>query len=1108
MKKEIKSILLILIILSFPIFFVSCSSANNYIVTFDSDGGSQVSYLEVKKDELVERPTNPTKDGFTFIGWYYEDEEWLFEENKVTQNITLTAKWEKIVLLTVTFDSDGGSQVPYLEVKKDELVEKPTNPIKEDFNFVGWYYEDKEWLFEENKVTQNITLTAKWEHSFLLIDENGVLTGVTDYGKTLKKINLPSCLSSIKYKAFDGCINLKELVINQNLKTIELGALYGCSALENLTIPFVGNCLLENLYDESLLDTYKYLFGYIFGIENYDDSIPTKQLYYNLDSYESIEAIFYIPSKLTSVTITGGYVYSGTFLNCANLTTISILDGVRSVDNYAFEGCNNLQYNTFDNVKYLGNSENPYFALIKSNSDSIESCLIHNDTKIISDSAFFECSSLTSITLPNGVTNIGNYAFCDCSSLESITLPNSITSIGESAFYNCSSLTNISIPNSVTSIEDFTFCGCSNLSSVTIPNSVTSIGIYAFCACSSLESIALPNSITSIGENAFSYCDNLQYNTYENANYIGSSENPYLILVEVTLKSITSFSINSNTISIESYAFSDCSNLTSITIPNSVKNIGEFAFYNCSSLTSITIPNNITDIKYGAFSGCSSLTSITLPNNIKSIESNAFSDCSSLQSIVIPNSVTSIGDNAFYGCSNLQSITISNSLKKIGSDAFYGCSSLQSITIPNGVECIEKNTFYGCSSLTSITLPNTITSIKDNAFSECSSLQSIIIPNGVTSIESYAFTHCTSLKTISIPNSITHLGKDIFYYCTNLQSNIYDNAEYLGNTENPYLILLTVTSRSITSCLIHSNTKFILDYAFYGCDSLTSITIPNGITTIRDCTFYCCSKLTTVILPDSLTVIENEVFEGCSSLTNINIPNKVISIGYDAFYECTSLQNLIIPNSVTSIGNRAFYGCTSLQSINIPDNITIIRYETFRNCSNLESVTISDNVTVIDQFAFKDCIKLTTVNIPNNIKSISISAFSNCSSLENISIPNGIESIEDNVFYGCTNLKYNIYENAKYLGNEENPYLILVEVDSKSITSCKIHTNTKIITEYVFYNCNSLETIIFENADGWRIAETPAFNNPIDISSSDLLDSNTAITYLTSTYYYYYWKRG
>ena len=108
---------------------------------------------------------------------------------------------------------------------------------------------------------------------------------------------------------------------------------------------------------------------------------------------------------------------------------------------------------------------------------------------IIRESAFANCSSLTSVTIPNSVTSIESCAFDGCSSLTSVTIPNSVTSIGESAFKGCSSLTSVTIPNSVTSIGYGAFNGSSGLTSVTIPNSVTSIYDYAFAKCSNLENV-------------------------------------------------------------------------------------------------------------------------------------------------------------------------------------------------------------------------------------------------------------------------------------------------------------------------------------------------------------------------------------------------------------------------------------------------------------------------------------------------------------------------------------------------------------------------------------------------------------------------------------------
>lgn len=127
----------------------------------------------------------------------------------------------------------------------------------------------------------------------------------------------------------------------------------------------------------------------------------------------------------------------------------------------------------------------------------------------ISGSAFSQCNSLTSVTIPNSVTSIGDGAFHGCDNLMSVEIPNSVTSIGDGMFSGCDSLTSVVIPDSVTSIGNMSFNYCINLTSVVIPNSVTTIGDLAFRYCSSLTSITIPDSVTSIGREAFVNCENL-----------------------------------------------------------------------------------------------------------------------------------------------------------------------------------------------------------------------------------------------------------------------------------------------------------------------------------------------------------------------------------------------------------------------------------------------------------------------------------------------------------------------------------------------------------------------------------------------------------------------
>ena len=140
---------------------------------------------------------------------------------------------------------------------------------------------------------------------------------------------------------------------------------------------------------------------------------------------------------------------------------------------------------------------------------NLTSVIIPEGVTSIGALAFQECSSLTSIAIPNSVKSIGDQVFAWCDALTTVTLGNGLTSISGCAFLDCSALTSITFPERLKTIDGAAFNGCSALSSVTIPEGVTSIGLRAFEKCVSLTSVTIPNSVTAIGQRAFWGCNHL-----------------------------------------------------------------------------------------------------------------------------------------------------------------------------------------------------------------------------------------------------------------------------------------------------------------------------------------------------------------------------------------------------------------------------------------------------------------------------------------------------------------------------------------------------------------------------------------------------------------------
>lgn len=188
------------------------------------------------------------------------------------------------------------------------------------------------------------------------------------------------------------------------------------------------------------------------------------------------------------------------------------------------------------------------------------------------------------------------------------------------------------------------------------------------------------------------------------------------------------------------------------------------------------------------------------------------------------------------------------------------------------------------------------------------------------------------------------------------------------------------------------------------------------------------------------------IFVGCDSLENGGLMFNEVEGGYQVYgvagwERLYNVSSIYIPSEyngkpVVAIADNAFSGYTSLLGVSIPNTVKTIGCEAFSGCILLQRIDIPDSVTHIEGRAFKDCIGLTEINIPDSVIQIGSNAFDNCDSL---------------------NYKY--YDNFKYLGNSNNPYLFVVGI-VWDMPSHKLHPDTKGISDRALINCENMKSIV------------------------------------------------
>ena len=807
------------------------------------------------------------------------------------------------------------------------------------------------------------------------------------YGKSnLQAVSLPDTLTAIGDSVFYGCSGLTEIRLPEGLESIGSNAFRNCTGLTSM----------------------------------------------------------YIPASVT--TITGTSYSTSPFYGCSSAMVLYCaasepLSGWNSAWNYRASGSalvTNYGYTVEEYAYWIGFD------------NTAETIVIDNGITIIPAKAFYNCTSLTSITLPEGLTAIGDYAFYGCSALTEIAIPDTVTSIGSYAFAYCSGMTALELPDSLTTLGDRFLYSSSGVTEITFPASLTDyryVSGYSVLYGSSVATVTFAEGTTAIADYAL-----------------------------YSVSSMTAVHIPDSVTAIGDYACYGCNKLTSVTLPDNVTTIGSYTFYGCNKMASMTLPDGLTMLGNYAFYNCSALTEISIPDGVTEIPDYAFQNCSKLTKVTLHDGVTRIGSRAFYGCTALVELTIPGSVTQIADYAFYNCSKLASVILPEGLTTLGTYAFYNCAALTEINIPGGVVAIPAYAFQSCTGLTTVTLNEGLTSIGSYAFQKCTALTAITLPESVTSLSESIFYGCTGLTelrlpaSVITINRNgYRGPLDGssitkvtfgdgfpiiPAYILSYYSSSGtyaskITEVVFEAPEKILsVDaYAFRNCVALERIALPDAVESIYSYAFYGCNNLAEVVWPQNLTFIDSYAFQGCAALANVILPDTVETVGSYAFQGCSSAAEVVIPANAT-VNSYAFKDCSGLRTLTIGDNAHIYGH-VFNNCMSLTSITMGSNVTLEKDAFYGVTISgscgdtmtwglnlgsgvltlrgsgdmadytlddpapwydfrsmIAEIEFDSTVTDIGAYAFVDCSGLEALILPDFIRTISESSFYNCENICY------------------------------------------------------------------------------------------------------
>lgn len=505
---------------------------------------------------------------------------------------------------------------------------------------------------------------------------------------------------------------------------------------------------------------------------------------------------FYFNSKTTSVTLPDGLesIGSTAFFFARNITTLHIPDSVKTIGSMAFNGVSNAKLNIPASIEFIGDSAYSMSGVVDGdfpegltylgekaffNCTGLTTISLPSTVETYGPNIFYGCKNVTYVELPQDMEKIPNGLLWNCTGLKRIYIPSSVKEIGNAAFYG-SGLEKLNLPDGLQKIDQWAFCS-TKLKEIVIPDSVETIEFRAFIYCDGVENCVVGSGVKEIGQDAFYFWNNkyedqtgvMHVKTTEQAKLLRYSGYGHEILIngapytsyfgsQFAVDGISYMPTSDTTVTVT--AISDDAKTETFSIPATVTNEGDGRTYAVTELADRLL-----------FQNQSVLTMLDLPDTIEKTGDRTFDQMFNVRTFgKLPANLKSVGYQSFGYLGWERQLELNGQIPAWQTDV---------LDIPGSIEFMDQCAFAG------------------NRY------KTINVGEGITYLSYYALSGNKEATRINLPSTLTRLEESSVAFCDNATVNLPENLEYIGKQA----FNGTPVGETIT---LPDNVSFVGDQAF------------------------------------------------------------------------------------------------------------------------------------------------------------------------------------------------------------------------------------------------------------------------------------------------------